>query len=141
MITLESFTDPLEANVLRALLESEGIPAFVADEQQVWMNWYLSHALGGAKLQVPAEHERAARAVLAAYRAGEYQRALEEQRGLDPLACPRCGCRERVAVRANASRGLAILAWSLAQTPFPPRQVGMRCAACGEALEDGTLEG
>ena len=42
LVTIERFTTPWEAHVSRGLLESEGIPASLADEHQIWANGTLS---------------------------------------------------------------------------------------------------
>ncbi|MGJ3255801.1 MAG: DUF2007 domain-containing protein [Alcanivorax sp.] len=47
MITVARFSMPDEAHIAKSRLESEGIPAFVADEHTVGMNWLYSNAMGG----------------------------------------------------------------------------------------------
>ena len=41
-----------EAELAKALLQSEGIPAWVLDEHQIRMRWHLAAALGGVKVAV-----------------------------------------------------------------------------------------
>ncbi|MDZ4299014.1 MAG: DUF2007 domain-containing protein [Moraxellaceae bacterium] len=53
MITVARFSLAIEAHIARAKLESEGIPAFVADEHTVTAQWLYSNAIGGVRLQVP----------------------------------------------------------------------------------------
>ncbi|WP_456445070.1 putative signal transducing protein [Thiolapillus sp.] len=53
LVTISSFSLPHEANIAKATLESAGIPAFLADEHTIGMNWFYSNALGGVKLKVP----------------------------------------------------------------------------------------
>tara|TARA_R100001143_G_scaffold755_1_gene2242 strand:- start:4968 stop:5165 length:198 start_codon:yes stop_codon:yes gene_type:complete len=45
--TVATFSFPHEAHIARAKLESEGIPALVADEHTINMQWLYSNALGG----------------------------------------------------------------------------------------------
>jgi len=52
LTTIASYSFPYEAHIARAKLESEGIPAFVADEHTISMQWLYSNALGGVRLQV-----------------------------------------------------------------------------------------
>jgi predicted Zn-ribbon and HTH transcriptional regulator len=52
LVTIATFTYPMEAHLNRAKLESEGIDAFVADEHLVQANWLYSLAIGGVRLQV-----------------------------------------------------------------------------------------
>lgn len=47
------YSTPYEANMVKSKLESAGIPAFVADEYMVGMNWLYSNALGGVKVLIP----------------------------------------------------------------------------------------
>lgn len=53
LVTISRYSFPHEAHVARALLESEGIPVFLADEHTITMQWLYSNALGGVRLQVP----------------------------------------------------------------------------------------
>lgn len=129
--TLTNCYDPMEAHILRARLEAEGIPATVADDQHVTANWPLSVALGGARVQVPAEFEAQAEAVLRAYHDGDYEQALAEETGLPADACPACGSTaidHRVPVRQKA---LAIGVFLLGSATFPTRSSAARCDGCG----------
>lgn len=54
LVTIASFSFPHEAHIARAKLESEAIPATLADEYTISMQWLYSNALGGVKVQVPA---------------------------------------------------------------------------------------
>ena len=58
LITVATFTDPLEAHIVRGRLEAEHIECFVMHEHHIWANWFLSTALGGVKLQVRPEDVR-----------------------------------------------------------------------------------
>jgi predicted RNA-binding Zn-ribbon protein involved in translation (DUF1610 family) len=92
LTTLTSFRDPWEAHLLRARLLAEHIPATVAHDQHIWMNWPLSVALGGAKVQVPGEELEHAREVLERCASGQYKAELAEIFGdLEDTVCPNCG--------------------------------------------------
>jgi hypothetical protein len=67
---------PTELQVLRARLESEGIPAFVADGEINRMNSLWSIAVGGARLLVPRQYEAEARQIIAHVKSGRF--ALRE---------------------------------------------------------------
>lgn len=75
--TIARYSTPAEAHVMRARLEAEGIPAIVADEYTVSANWLWSVAVGGVRLQVPAELAGQAMELLAAVQAGNYALADE----------------------------------------------------------------
>jgi hypothetical protein len=68
--------DPTEAHLLRGLLESEGIPAFVADGNIVQNNQFLTIAVGFVRVLVPESRFEEALALLKRFRAGEF--ALSE---------------------------------------------------------------
>lgn len=57
-------------HILRARLEAEGIPAFVADGNMNQVVSLLSVATGGARLQVPSAFAEAARKIIAAINSG-----------------------------------------------------------------------
>ncbi|MEX0606231.1 MAG: DUF2007 domain-containing protein [Marinobacter sp.] len=69
-VTLGRYSMPLEAHLDRSRLESEGIDAFVADEHTVNMQWMLSNAIGGVRLQVQEDDLYRARRILAEDRSG-----------------------------------------------------------------------
>ena len=65
LVTVATFTTPLEAELVRGRLDEEGIAAFVADGELVTADWTMSNAIGGVKVRVAAEDADRARAVLA----------------------------------------------------------------------------
>lgn len=130
-VVIDSFTNPLDAHVARGLLESEGIPAMLHSEHHVWANWPLSQALGGVRLQVPEEHARAARDLLARQRGGEFERALEEQQGVTETRCGRCGSADLRYVRNPWLVLLLVATLGLSGIIFPPGIKGRKCNACG----------
>ena len=80
LVTVAILQDPLNANVLRACLESHGIFAYVWGEHLGIANIFLSVASGGIRVQVRSDQVDDARAVIAAFERGDF--ALEE--GEDP---------------------------------------------------------
>src|SRR5215469_4721541 len=52
LVTVRRYRDLTEAFVGRSLLESAGIPVWIADEHLVRMNWFYSNLVGGMRLQV-----------------------------------------------------------------------------------------
>lgn len=64
-VTVATFANAFNANVVKGRLDSEGIPCFIKDEHTVAMNPFYSGALGGIKLQVREEDEADARRLLA----------------------------------------------------------------------------
>jgi Putative prokaryotic signal transducing protein len=62
--TLLRFTTVHEAEIARGALEAHDIPVQLLDTQMVGVADYLSNAIGGVRLQVPAEEEHNALRVL-----------------------------------------------------------------------------
>ncbi len=52
LVTIATFDFPAEAETMKLLLEEQGFDVFLADDNLVRANWFLSNAVGGAKLQV-----------------------------------------------------------------------------------------
>jgi hypothetical protein len=76
LTTIERLLDPLQAQLVQALLQSEGIPCFIADQQTVQTNPLWTMLVGGVRLQVPQSLAEQAREVIAAMEQGRY--ALDE---------------------------------------------------------------
>ncbi|HEY1773033.1 MAG TPA: hypothetical protein VGH91_07575 [Gammaproteobacteria bacterium] len=94
-MTVASYAYPWEAHIARGRLEADDVLAFVNHEHHIRMNWNLSIALGGVKLQVPAKSYIEAKRILAALDTGEYAGLLDDY---DPVygsgPCPTCGSME-----------------------------------------------
>lgn len=56
IITLASYYDPMEAQIVRGRLEANGISCFIADDNMLAANPFYNQALGGVKLKV-FEHD------------------------------------------------------------------------------------
>lgn len=55
LVLLRSFRDLPEALLAKGMLESSGINCFLADDNMVRLDWFISNLLGGVKLMVEAE--------------------------------------------------------------------------------------
>lgn len=125
LTTIARYSLPYEAHLARARLESEGIPAFVADEHTINMQWLYSNALGGVRLQVPESWAEAAVAVLEEDR----EEVLVEQQQVDTRACPRCGSGN--TEYHQIGRRWAFLMFLGINFPLFPVRDGLRCLDCG----------
>ena len=92
LVTVRRYRDLAEAYVGRSLLESAGIPAWIADENLVRMDWFYSNLVGGMRLQVDERDEVAAREILEE-RAPETITYGEEEVYVQST-CPKCGSDE-----------------------------------------------
>lgn len=70
-MTIRQFRDLPEAILARGVLESAGIETFLADDNIVRMDWFISNLVGGIKLKVRKEDLEAANEVLQAPVPGE----------------------------------------------------------------------
>jgi hypothetical protein len=67
------FFAPMDAHMLKSCLESNGVPAVVADAHLVQANEFLTTAVGGVRVLVPESHFEQGIKILKAFEAGEYQ--------------------------------------------------------------------
>lgn len=69
---------PTEAHLLKGVLLSAGLSPHVADAHIVQANAWMTEAVGGVRVLVPASQAREAQKALAAFNAGDYQLEGEE---------------------------------------------------------------
>jgi hypothetical protein len=126
LVMLRSFRDIPEALLAKGRLESFGIECFLADENMVRMDWFLSNLLGGVKLLVdPDDFMQAAKLLnepipkeLPVEGVGEY---------VQP-SCPRCGSLDVVFAELNKKVSYTT-AWL--GVPIPLTNDDWQCHACG----------
>jgi len=62
LVVLRAFRDVPEALLAKGRLQASGIECFLADENMVRMDWFISNLLGGVKLLVqPSDFSQASR--------------------------------------------------------------------------------
>ncbi len=76
LVTIRTFDSYIEANIAKGLLESNGIPAFVAGENAA--NIYTVPSIAAASLQVPEDRVDEATELLEAAQQGVEGEELEE---------------------------------------------------------------
>ena len=64
LVTLASFIDPALAYLAKSRLEFEGIPSWVSDEYHINLQWTISLALGGVKINILESDYKDAQKVL-----------------------------------------------------------------------------
>lgn len=122
LVTIGRYSTPYEANMAKSHLESEGIPAFIADEYTVGMNWLYSNALGGVKVQVPESMASEAQQILTA--------EIQHSRVCEPDAdtCSKCGSKNTEDFLDKRS---AFLTWALLGLSLLLPTEKKRCNDCG----------
>ena len=125
LTTIATYSFPYEAQIARAKLDSEGIPAFIADEQTINMQWLYSNAMGGVRLQVPEPYIQQALDLLAE----DSSEVVEREQGIDITPCSACGSTDTEPYQKG--RRWAFLAFLGLDFPLFPVKNTVRCQKCG----------
>ena len=64
LVTIATFPGPVEAEIAKSRLESEGIPSFLGNELASGMMPFLKPGLGGVSLQVARDDVERAKEIL-----------------------------------------------------------------------------
>lgn len=132
-VTVGQYQDLPEALISRAVLEEAGIRSFLSDENTVSVNWGISNAVGGIRLQVAAEDEAEARAVLSQPAPERFP--TDSGEFVQPV-CPTCGSTD---VMAN-DHERKVPAGSIPVNIPLPHQVEWRCLQCDAVWVDEEFE-
>jgi Putative prokaryotic signal transducing protein len=103
LVTIATCWRAAEAELMKTLLEEEGFNVFIADDTLIGMDWLLSNAVGGVKIQVlDSDAERAAQFV------EQHGRdSLKESRTLDKsdvdVECEECGQISRFSAESRGN--------------------------------------
>jgi hypothetical protein len=138
LVTLQHFRDIPEALLAKGKLESAGIECILADGNLVRMDWLLSNAIGGVRLQVHRRDFDSARAILDEPIPAEFG---EEDLG-EPFVQPRCPrCYSLDIGFEKIDRFWTFSLWLLLSFPIPVRKGNWKCYTCGiEWLDEGVPE-
>lgn len=113
LVTIKTFSYDHETILYEPAFKAEGIEYFLKDQQTVAIDPLVSNAIGGIKLQVKAEDEERARALVAEIAANnttsnlgdiirvdgkKYEKTLDE--------CPKCESEEIYAYKPTFMEGL-----------------------------------
>ena len=100
--TIKTYTIAMDAYIAKGRLEAEGIPAYIADEHYITLDWTISVAIGGVRVQVPYAYIEQANQVISDLEQGEYEvtdteEQLEHEEAIQPAIthsstthCPKC---------------------------------------------------
>lgn len=126
-VTLRTFDNYFQANLLLSRLRDAGIECYLKDEFTVTIDPLLSNALGGIKLIVRKE---------------KYQEAVEmlqsfQKQSLTLIICPVCGTNDFSIVPAKNAKNFAqgLLGW-LFSTDIPAADNVYKCNNCGYESEN-----
>jgi hypothetical protein len=136
LVTIRQFRDLPEALLAKGSLESAGIECFLADENLVRLDWFISNFIGGIKLNVRAVDVADARNLLdEPILEGLYVQGI----GLyEQPRCPKC---QSLDVNfQELDRPIAYMTAFL-RLPMPLQRSGWRCHSCDAEWEDDAVEG
>lgn len=131
LITVRQFRDLPEALLAKGSLESAGIECFLADENLVRLDWFISNFIGGIKLNVHPEDETNARKILD-------EPILEGLyvQGVGLYEQPRCPqCQSLDVNYQELDRPIAYMSAFL-RVPIPMQRKAWHCHACDAEWED-----
>ncbi len=123
-VIIATFSFPHEAQIARSSLESAGIPATVADEHTINMQWLYSHALGGVKVLVPQEYADEALGILSSDFSQEIEEPFKKE-----LYCP--SCKSFNLEPYTKSKKSAFLIFIFLGFPLFFYKHGLKCNDCG----------
>ncbi len=131
LVTLRQFRDLPEALLAKGALESAGIESFLADDNMVRMDWFISNLIGGIKIKVKPEDLEAAQEILDqpipegfdVEGVGDYQQPR----------CPQCQSLDVTFQQLNQPVAYAS-AWMA--LPLPVHYKAWRCRACKHEWKD-----
>jgi hypothetical protein len=131
LVMVRQFRDLPEALLAKGSLESAGIECFLADENLVRLDWFISNFIGGIKLRVHARDVENARQLLdEPILEGLYVQGV----GLyEQPRCPKCQSLD-VNFR-ELDRPIAYMSAFL-HMPMPVHREGWRCHSCDAEWED-----
>lgn len=131
LVTVRKFRDLPEALLAKGSLESAGIECFLADENLVRLDWFISNFIGGIKLSVKVADVANAREVLdEPILEGLYVHGV----GLyEQPRCPECDSLD-VSFQ-ELDRPIAYVSAFL-HIPIPLQRSAWRCRACTAEWED-----
>ncbi len=64
LVTIAAVQMVAEADLIKSTLEEHGLEVYLADDNLIAMDWLLSNAVGGVKVQVAAKDAEAAREIV-----------------------------------------------------------------------------
>lgn len=135
LVTIRQFRDLPEALLAKGSLESAGIECFLADENLIRLDWFISNFIGGVKLKVRAADLEPARKLLD-------EPILEGLyvHGVGLYEQPRCPTCQSLDVNfQELDRPIAYVSAFL-HVPLPVQRHAWRCRACGGEWEDDESE-
>ncbi len=131
LVTVRQFRDLPEALLAKGSLESAGIECFLADENLVRLDWFISNFIGGIKLRVhPSDAANALKLLDEPILEGIYVH------GVGLYEQPRCPkCKSLDVNFQELDRPISYITAFL-QVPVPVQRSGWHCHSCDAEWDD-----
>jgi hypothetical protein len=91
IVTLETYYDPMLAEIIRGKLESNDIPCFIADDGMIGINPLFNQTLGGIKIKVFQSDLEKCKAIIAQNDSLTIEEIPKPSSMEDTIVCPFCG--------------------------------------------------
>jgi hypothetical protein len=136
LVTVRQFRDLPEALLAKGSLESAGIECFLADENLVRLDWFISNFIGGIKLNVrAADAENAQKLLDEPILEGLYVQGI----GLyEQPRCPKC---QSLDVNFQELDHPIAYMSAFLRVPIPVQRPAWHCHACDAEWKDDGAEG
>jgi Putative prokaryotic signal transducing protein len=129
-VRADSYTDTILANIVRGRLEAEGIPAMIANEHTVTVDWLYSQAIGGVRVMVPPQFLHEAREIIRQIDAGEFSDGNDDE-ALVSSSEERClKCQKPLHRDEHLSWKVSLLTSLFFMLPMPFRKHRFYCPSC-----------
>lgn len=127
MTTIAQFSKAEDAHLLRMRLEAAGIEVFIQDENTVQVDWLLSDAIGGVRVQVADKDLEAATEI------------LYDDRPSPPTDRPICPfCSSTQTAVDETPRRVTFLTILLLGIPLLYPRHRWKCISCGRSWNERT---
>jgi hypothetical protein len=130
IVTLDSYYDPMLAEITRTRLEANGIACFIADDNMIGANPLFNQAIGGVKLKVFERDVEKCREILAqSEELALDDEAVEEAATICPY-CHSTNVRYGVATEIRTDWFTSLLSFIVMAFPFMIPNKAWHCFNC-----------
>ena len=130
LVNIASFRDLPIAEIAKSKIESEGIPCFLINKYHIALNWTLSQALGGVKVQVAERDVERALEILNDTLDDGTPIEFEDIEPDESELCDKCGSSD-IAQIQRPRRLLTIVLSLVLGLPCVRFKTTYQCRACG----------
>jgi hypothetical protein len=131
LVTIRKFRDLPEALLAKGSIESAGIQCFMADDNLVRLDWFISNFIGGIKLKVQPKDAEAAMQILDQPIPAEF--GFEGTAAYEQPRCPKCYSLDISFEELNKPVAFATAYFGV---PIPLARETWVCHTCGRRWEE-----